>query len=157
VECLSTHGGTRGFLASYLSDANLRTPDWDDVPQPLARALVEGDPHTSEILIKNLIMSSASAVARERSGPGEGASALMVARRTAKILKTLGLMGLYGSNLRGKMQSARAAIGDRRIQGYWMDFYTGMGYDGDQMSAIARNIDQVADYLVDRLWGPDED
>lgn len=128
---LTTKNGGRGFFVAYLTSE-----------QPLAnnpsRGIIEGlsisIKISSELLVKNLAMSSAMVLTHRRNNDSHNAeNSLRVARRTNNLIQKL------NSNLiKTELEKLNRTINDET--GEYQDFLTRWNYDFEQKQAIQQSI-----------------
>ena len=81
---LSTSAGARGFFVCYLTDEDYTVADQSEVPQPLVEGLAAASAETVEVMLMNIVMSSATGLFHERAGREDHAASS--ARRARRIL-----------------------------------------------------------------------
>lgn len=131
---VASENGARGFFITYLTgDSPLA-----DQPTPAVLTALEQSPQiVSELLVKNLAMSSAMAVAHRRNENDElAAGSERVQRRTQQLMQQLDLAGL---SERAKTLHTSAQTG----QGDYAEFLNRWGYDTEQRQVIAQAFEQV--------------
>lgn len=134
VELVSTKPGARGFFVPYLtSDLPLA-----DDPSPGAIAALKTAPEiVSELLVKNLAMSSAMAVAHRRNQDEESArGSERVARRTANLIRQIDLDAISR-----ELVELERAIAEGT--GNYQSFLQRWGYDTEQQQAIQNSVEGV--------------
>jgi hypothetical protein len=121
-DLVSTDNGARGFFVFYLTNeiANQPTEPLRAVPVPSA-----------ELLVKNLAMSTAMAIAHKRNNHATQAlGSKQVSDRTANLIKLLNLAEV--KKIAELMKnSAQSGAGE------YANFLTKWGYDPEQRTAIA--------------------
>ncbi|MGQ9864858.1 MAG: hypothetical protein ACUVSQ_01020 [Pseudanabaenaceae cyanobacterium] len=124
-----TELGPRAFWVSWLTGDH---PQAEDPPPVLVDLVAAGPVVLSELLVKNLAMSTAMALTHERQNHGEGvAGSRQVQRRSAVFVRAL-----LGPALRARLAQLRAAaLGETNAD---EDFLTKWGYDDEQRAAIAQ-------------------
>jgi hypothetical protein len=131
---LSTKNGGRGFFVSYLtSDLPLA-----DSPSPGAIEGLKSSPKvTTELLVKNLAMSSAMAVVHTRNNDSENLEGSQkVYRRTGKLIQLIELEKI-GEELRKLHQTINTGNGE------YTDFLKRWNYDSQQQQAIQKAIANI--------------
>jgi hypothetical protein len=125
---IDTANGARGFFVSYL------TEDWEISSQQInaiIAAIASVPLPASELLVKNLSMSTAMAIAHRRAGnatQAEGSD--RVARRSTELMRSIDLDEV--ERIASQMQySAQTGEGE------YADFLNKWGYDAEQRAAIA--------------------
>lgn len=124
---VQSENGARGFFVTYLT---LDEP-WADQPdEPLVQALATSPAIVSELLVKNLVMSTAMGITHRRNGDLEMAKGSdRVQRRTQQLLERLKLPEVPPK----AREMARNAAGET---GTYSDFLQRWGYDAEQRQAI---------------------
>ena len=131
---VQTANGARGFFVAFL------TGDWQlaDAPSAgLIRALQSTPTAIAELLVKNLVMSTAMAMTHQRAENIEQSeSSKRVAKRTALLIAKVDLeeVRVIASQIK------RAALTGN---GEYATFLEKWGYDPEQKQAIANTLDQV--------------
>ena len=126
--------GSRGFFVSYLtSDSSL-----PDHPSPaVIQALRTNSKIVADLLVKNLAMSAASAVAHRRNHDQEMvASSERVTRRTTNLIELLQLpvIDQHSQNLLETITTK---------EGSYKSFLERWGYDAEQQQAISQALKLV--------------
>ncbi|MDG3495266.1 MULTISPECIES: hypothetical protein [Pseudanabaena] len=125
--------GARGFFVCFL------TGEWQLADAPsggIVRALQSAPQAIAELLIKNLVMSTAMAITHRRSSQEEQAQGSdLVARRTALLIEKVDLSEVR--QVAAQMYSSATA--DR---GEYAAFLTKWGYDAEQKQAIANALER---------------
>jgi hypothetical protein len=134
AELVQTANGARGFFVCFL------TGEWllADAPSlAIIRALQSAPKAIAELLIKNLVMSTAMAITHRRAGnetPAQGSD--RVATRTALLIEKVNLLEVKEI----AMQMSHSAITEN---GTYTDFLKKWGYDVEQKQAIADVLSNV--------------
>jgi hypothetical protein len=131
---VQTANGARGFFVAFL------TGEWELADAPsvgVIRALQSTPKAIAELLVKNLVMSTAMAITHRRAdniGQAEGSE--RVAKRTALLIAKVDLeeVRVIASQIKN------AALTDN---GEYAAFLEKWGYDSEQKQAIANTLDQV--------------
>lgn len=135
---LSNKQGGRGFFVAYLtSDLSLA-----DRPSPgVIRGLKASSEISTELLVKNLAMSSAMVVAHNRNGDREGvAGSQKVWRRTLNTIEQL-----KSQSIQSELQKLNLTI--QSGGGEYEEFLKRWNYDEEQRKAIQKSIANLA-YLT---------
>lgn len=139
---LATPNGARGFFVAYLTD---RRPLADQPEPELIDALKSSPSIVSELLVKNLAMSTAMALTHQRNDQADQAQqSLQVSRRSAELIQKVG-----GDRLRQEAhalwQSATWQSTTRQgatdSTGPYKAFLEKWGYDAEQKTAIAARLE----------------
>jgi hypothetical protein len=124
---IQTANGARGFFVCFL------TGEWQLADSPslgIIEALQSAPKAISELLVKNLAMSTAMAIAHRRSDNIEQAQGSdRVAKRTELLIEKVNLAELRDI----AEQMSNSAIAN----GMYTDFFERWGYDAEQKQAIA--------------------
>lgn len=125
---VKTSNGARGFFVSFL------TGTWElaDNPSPAIIQALQAEPTAiAELLVKNLVMSTAMAITHQRNGNHEQAhDSERVAKRTAILIKKVDLPEVRTITAQ-MLDSAISNTGDYKA------FLEKWGYDAEQKQAIA--------------------
>jgi hypothetical protein len=140
---VSTQNGARGFFVTYLTDAR----PFADKPDPeIIEALKSRSEEVSELLVKNLAMSTAMAITHTRNAqPDQAQQSLQVSHRSADLI---GLVG--GDHLKAEAQDLWQSVTDS--SGSYTTFLKKWGYDVEQKAAI---ISRLEDVLPKLAYGKD--
>lgn len=134
AQLVKTENGARGFFVTYLTSEGTLA----DNPSPEVIQALQSSPDTvAELLVKNLAMSSAIAVAHRRDGNEEIAQGSdRVRSRTAHLIEQVNLpqvrelaLALHQSAATGK--------------GIYKTFLQRWGYDAQQREVICDALEQV--------------
>ncbi len=131
---VSSKSGARGFFVPYLtSDISLA----DNPSSGVVNALKTAPEVVSELLVKNLAMSSAMAVTHRRNNDESNAQGSeRVTRRTANLIRLVNLdLVTEGLN---KLQTTIATG-----EGEYQDFLNRWGYDREQQQVIQQAISKI--------------
>jgi hypothetical protein len=137
---LETEAGARGFFVVFLTGDS---PLADQVPDWLLSLLATGPDLVAELLVKNLAMSTATALAHEAQGNREQADgSRQVAQRTTTILKALrhppfGPVPVLERKTMAMFQTLKEEEGPYR------NFLDRWGYDRNQRQAISHAFEKV--------------
>jgi hypothetical protein len=137
---LSTRNGARGFFVAYLTDAR---PFADNPDPEIIEALKSSPEEISELLVKNLAMSTAMAITHTRNAQLDQAQqSSQVSRRSADLMGRVG-----GDRLRAEAQDLWQSVTDS--SGSYTTFLKKWGYDDEQKAAIASRLEDVLPKLAD--------
>jgi hypothetical protein len=132
---VATENGARGFFVCYL------TGDWqlaDRPSQGVIQALKAVPQPSAELLVKNLAMSTAMAIAHRRiNNETQAQGSDLVAKRTANLIS---LLKLDEIDRLAREMSASAQIDDGNEDGKYSSFLKKWGYDQEQKNAIRAAI-----------------
>jgi hypothetical protein len=137
---LETEAGARGFFVVFLTgDAPMadQAPDW------LLSLFAKGPELVAELLVKNLAMSTATALVHEAQGnPDQADGSRQVAQRTTAILKALRHTP-FGPvpSLERKMVAMIQTL--KEEEGPYHNFLERWGYDRNQRQAIGHAFEKV--------------
>lgn len=134
AQLVATRNGARGFFVAYLTDDR----SFADHPDPAVITALKTEPEeVSELLIKNLAMSTAMAITHRRSGQLDQAEqSLRVSRRSADIIQRVG-----GDSLKSE---ARALLEGLTVgSGSYGTFLKKWGYDPEQKAAMAEQLQKT--------------
>jgi len=123
--------GARGFFVTYLTaDSSLA-----DNPSPgVIQALATSEEIVSDLLVKNLAMSSAMAITHLRQDNLSMAeSSRRVTRRTKRLIQLLNL-----DVVKGELSQLEESVKNRG--GKYQDFLNRWGYDQEQLEEILKQI-----------------
>jgi hypothetical protein len=131
---VQTENGARGFFVTYLTDAS---PLADHPSAATVQGLRSAPEMVAELLVKNLAMSSAMAVAHRRNQNEEMAQGSdQVRSRTAHLIQ---LLQLPEVTERARRLHETAATGI----GHYSAFLDRWGYDAEQRQVIQQAIAEV--------------
>jgi hypothetical protein len=137
---LETEAGARGFFVVFLTGDSIladHPPDW------LLSLFAKAPELVAELLIKNLAMSTATALAHEAQGnPEQADGSRQVAQRTTAILKAL-YHPPFGPvpALEQKTVAMLQTLKDE--EGPYRNFLDRWGYDSKQRQAIGHAFEKV--------------
>ncbi|MBV5262069.1 hypothetical protein FLX56_27105 [Synechococcus moorigangaii CMS01] len=133
---LSQRDGVRGFFVSYLTG---NSPLADQPPGIFLDGFTQVAEHIHEILIKNVAMSTAMAIAHGRNGDAENQQGSeRVQRRSINLLRQLEQRDVIFRNERLRLlQTLEAGSGD------YQDFLERWQYDPEQCEAIRRSLQLI--------------
>lgn len=135
AQLVQTQNGARGFFVTYLSDERAIA----DEPTPAVTAALQSSPETvSELLVKNVAMSSAMAIAHRRNENED------LARGSDRV-RSRSLVLIQQLNL-PEIQTKANALRESSVTGVgaYQAFLTRWGYDAEQRQAIAEAMALVA-------------
>lgn len=131
---VATENGARGFFVTYLSDERSLA---DQASPAILRALQASPEIVSELLVKNLAMSSAMAIAHRRNADEDLVQGSeRVRSRTATLIQQLQLP-LVADKARQLHESATTGTG------HYKAFLDRWGYDAEQRQEIQSVIERV--------------
>lgn len=131
---VSSENGARGFFVTYLTDERSLA---DHPSDAVIRALQSSPEVVSELLVKNLAMSSAMAIAHRRNQNEEMAQGSdRVQTRTAQLIERLKLPEVTD---KAQKLHASAATGT----GDYQAFLDRWGYDAEQRKVIQQTMERV--------------
>jgi hypothetical protein len=134
AKLVQTQNGARGFFVCFL------TGEWQlaDAPSPeIIRALQSAPEAIAELLVKNLVMSTAMAIDHQRvDNTAQAQGSDRVARRTALLIAKLDLL---------EVRTIAKKIRESAIfnTGEYVAFLEKWGYDAEQKQAIAHVLTHV--------------
>ena len=131
---VSSENGARGFFVTYLtSDKSLA----DNPTDAVINALKSSPEIVSELLVKNLAMSSAMAITHHRNSDQKAAKGSeKVAQRTAHLIKQVEL-----DLVLDKLYKLKATI--TQGEGSYAAFLERWGYDQEQKNIIKTHIESL--------------
>ncbi|MFE1744101.1 hypothetical protein [Coleofasciculus sp. H7-2] len=131
---VKTENGARGFFVTYLTSEGTIA---DNPSAAVVQALQSNPDTVSELLVKNVAMSAAMAVAHHRNGNEEMAqSSQRVRSRTTRIIELVELPSVY--ELSQKLLES-AVTGE----GSYKAFLERWGYDAEQRQVISEALEQI--------------
>ncbi|OKH15129.1 hypothetical protein [[Limnothrix rosea] IAM M-220] len=136
---LTSRNGVRGFFVAYLTG---NSPLADQVPDTFFEAFRATASEISEIVVKNLAMSTAMAIAHGRNNNLEQqAGSEQVQRRSINLLNTL-LDGTDDNPFEQERQALITAI--QTEKGKYATFHQKWGYDTEQRQAMQAALEAIA-------------
>ncbi|OKH19854.1 hypothetical protein NIES593_20465 [Hydrococcus rivularis NIES-593] len=136
TDLVKTENGARGFFVTYLTD---NRPLADNPTTGVIEALKSSPEIVSELLVKNLAMSSAMVIAHRRNNDEENAKGSdSVRQRTANLIQQI-KSDLVAKKLKELHESAATG------EGNYKDFLQRWGYDDEQKQVIQKAISEVCD------------
>lgn len=157
---IAQRDGARGFFVGYLTDER---DGVEAATATVARACATAAAATTELLVKNLAMSSAMVLAHNRNGDESmAASSRSTARRTAAILAAIADLARRAdaaAPVRDRLRAECLALAASATDGGgdYAEFLDRWGYDGDQRRAIAAAARSAASTLAEPPVEPARD
>lgn len=128
---VASENGARGFFVTYLTSA---LPTVDNVSMGIIEGLKSSPQIVSELLVKNLAMSTAMAITHQRNNDLEMAkSSQTVTTRTKVLMDKLKLV-----EVEQKLAEMKETINNS--EGIYQQFLTRWGYDEEQKKAILNSV-----------------
>jgi hypothetical protein len=146
AQLLSHSNGVRGFFVAYLTG---ESPLADQPPVIFLEAFRANSANVSSILVKNLAMSTAMAIAHQRNNdPEQQRGSATVQRRSAQLLQNLCNVDgqRNGENsLENPFEQERLALLNAlyRKTGEYADFLLRWQYDEEQCQAIKVALESI--------------
>ena len=132
---VSTQAGARGFFVGYLTgELSLA----DTPSQGVVTGLESAPNVVSDLLVKNVAMSTAMRLTHERND--DSIAAAGSAKVTSRSIKLIEL--LQTSELKQRLQDLTSSI--EQSKGKYEQFLIRWGYDQEQKRVIAQTIAQIA-------------
>ena len=132
---LQNKQGARGFFVAYLTS---ELPLVDNPSPGIINALKSFPDLVSELLVKNLAMSTAMTITHRRNNDRENAqSSEQVARRNANLIKQLNL-----DLITEELNKLNTTINTG--EGSYQEFLQQWGYDDEQKEMISKAIAQLS-------------
>lgn len=134
AQLVRSTNGARGFFVTYLSDDRAIA---DQPSSAVVQALASSPETVSELLVKNLAMSSAMAIThRHNQNEALAQGSDRVKARTARLIRSL-----QQPEITAKAQQMResAATGT----GFYQDFLNRWGYNPEQRQEIQTVMEQI--------------
>ena len=126
--------GARGFFVAYLT-GNISLADNPSVG--VINALKSAPHLVGELLVKNLVMSTAMKLTHQRNNDAENArESEKVARRSANLIKQLQLDSI-AKELSEFQKSLKTG------EGKYQEFLDKWGYDAEQKEMMSKAIEQI--------------
>jgi hypothetical protein len=134
TQLLATPNGARGFFVTYLTDSR---PLVETLMPAVLQALQTAPAIASELLVKNLAMSTAMEMTHRRNNnPDLATQSAQVQRRTAALMEQLGFP-YFQAEAEALWQGVTVNTGS------YAPFLTRWGYDSEQQQAIAQALQSV--------------
>jgi hypothetical protein len=131
---VKTENGARGFFVTYLTSASSAA---DSPSAAVVEALRSSPEIVSELLVKNLAMSTAQAIFHRRQQKEDMAKGSeQVSRRTTKLIQLVDLPQVR-DRAQQLMQSAKTG------EGNYKGFLERWNYDAEQKQAICQALEQI--------------
>jgi hypothetical protein len=133
TQLVASQNGARGFFVTYLTDERSQ---FDAPTDAVLAALCTSAETVSELLVKNLAMSTAMAIAHRRNGNEAMAQGSdRVRSRTVQLIQqlSLDLIPIKADQLRQSVTG----------EGPYQSFLDRWGYDAEQRDAIAEAVNQA--------------
>jgi hypothetical protein len=131
---VASENGARGFFVTYLTDARLLA---DQPAEEVVEALRSSPDIVSELLVKNLVMSTGMILAHTRSQKLDLAQGSeQVQRRTTNLIQQTQLAQVQ-TKIHSLLESI--ALGT----GHYQSFLERWGYDAEQKQAIAQALQRA--------------
>ncbi len=128
---VKTMNGARGFFVTYLT-ADLSCVD--NPSQSILNALKTSPEFVSELMVKNLVMSTAMAITHNRNSDSEMAqNSQKVSRNSANLINKLQL-----DLLQAKLQEMAKSLSTN--SGEYQEFLAKWGYDDEQKQAMLEAV-----------------
>ena len=146
---VASSAGARGFFVSWLTADDWTRADAEAPPQALMAALADSPQEVADVMVMNVIMSTATAVAHSRAGRTEEAE--MSERTAARALvlvralrPTLAPLDAALSALQAALsdQSARPKGVDAEMEDAWIIFLQRWMYDDAQLDRVCEALAQ---------------
>ncbi len=132
-DLVATENGARGFFVTYLTQENLP----NNHPPYVIRALKSSPEIVSELLVKNLAMSTAMTITHRRQNNEKMAqSSINVTHRTTKLIQLLEL-----NQITAKLTQMRESAATDK--GNYSTFLQRWGYDQEQKQVIGEKMTQL--------------
>jgi hypothetical protein len=134
AQLVKSENGARGFFVTYLTSEGTLA----DNPSPAVIQALQSSPDTvAELLVKNLAMSAAMAVAHRRNDNEQMAQGSdRVRSRTTNLIKQLKLTQVR--ELSGQLRESTLTG-----EGTYKTFLNRWGYDAEQRQVMREALDQV--------------
>ena len=149
-EFVSSSAGARGFFVHYLTGDDYTCADESEAPAALMASLETAGPVVVELMLMNVVMSAATAVAHGRAGNEDAALSSQRTSARARILidamwpKLLALRTSYAalctaveSEFLVEAPPAPVAVDE------WVAFIARWGYDEGQLEAVQEALKAV--------------
>eukprot|EP00967_Tisochrysis_lutea_P146916 scaffold278176_cov27-Tisochrysis_lutea.AAC.1 len=149
MQMLATSNGARGFFVNWLTSEEWTAAESETPPQPLVQAICEAANQSmlSRLMLMNVAMPAATALAHERMGNENAAIASRLTARRASLLARAMLPRQPAlTDAAATFQEAvDAAIqADNRSADFeWTEFLVRWGYDKQQLMLIRDSLDAL--------------
>lgn len=134
AQLVKTENGARGFFVTYLTSAGTFA---DNASPEVIQALQTSPDIVAELLVKNLAMSTATAIAHRRDNNEHLAQGSdQVRMRTTRLIEQLGLP---------KVRELALALRESTVTGAgtYKAFLQTWGYDAEQKQVICQALDRI--------------
>ena len=134
AQLVNSENGARGFFVTYLTSEGSVA----DTPSPeVIQALQSSPDIVAELLVKNLAMSAAQAVAHRRNGDEQNAQGSDTVRsRTSRLIERAELPQVRENALALRESTVTGA-------GLYKTFLHTWGYDAEQRQIICQALDRI--------------
>ncbi len=132
---LSSTESARGFFVTLLTGSS---PVADTVPDWLIKALEKNSDIVAEILVKNLVMSTATELTHKRKGDAEAAQgSALVARRTGRLIERFSAQAVK-NNIKELFEAAETKLQSKQLDqnNRYNSFLTRWSYDEEQLQLM---------------------
>lgn len=131
---VTSENGARGLFVTYLTSDN---PIVDNLSEGIINGLKTSPEIVSELLVKNVAMSTAMSITHTRNNNPEMAqNSLKVTQRSINLIRQLSL-----AEIREKIDLLIETI--KQEKGMYQNFLTRWGYDQEQKKAILETISSL--------------
>lgn len=132
---VASENGARGFFVTYLTSDN---PIADHPSEGIISGLKTSPEIVSELLVKNVAMSTAMRITHTRNNDPEMAeSSLQVTQRSLNLINQLSLR-----EIQAKIEQLKNTIVETK--GTYQDFLNKWGYDLEQKEIILNTLNNLA-------------
>lgn len=132
---VASENGARGFFVTYLTSDN---PIADHPSEGIISGLKTSPEIVSELLVKNVAMSTAMRITHTRNNDPEMAeSSLQVTQRSLNLINQLSLR-----EIQAKIEQLKNTIVETK--GTYQDFLNKWGYDQEQKEIILNTLNNLA-------------
>lgn len=150
TEFMSTSNGARGFFVHYLTDDDYTCADSDNVPAPLMESLDTAPASTIEVMLMNVVMSSATALAHRRAGNDELVTSCERTCKRASILiaamwpRLPALRTAFGALSEAVESGFLVEAPPQRAEvDEWVAFLARWKYDEEQTQLVSDALDAI--------------
>jgi hypothetical protein len=134
ADLVKTQNGARGFFVTYLTDPR---PCCNQPTAAIIHGLRTSPEIISELLVKNVAMSSAMAVYHQRQNNSEmEQSSQRVSQRSIDLIQQLNLP-ILRSLIQQLLDSAKTG------EGNYQEFLARWGYDSEQLAAVVKALEPL--------------
>lgn len=132
---VASENGARGFFVTYLTSDN---PIANQPSEGIISGLKTSPEIVSELLVKNVAMSTAMRITHTRNNDPEMAeSSLQVTQRSLNLINQLSL-----TEIQAKIEQLKNTIVETK--GTYQDFLNKWGYDQEQKEIILNTLNNLA-------------